>query len=281
MHHEPCAQLYNLWYQCVILNYGPKAICIRETFPLFQGRKRKKGLLKSNMPWEVLWNRTNKQALSLIVLLCSSQLSHWAALQLWKVKQRSTLGTAAHLFCHLTDHTTHPLAIYMAESTMNRPVQCHLRLPWAPEGPCFLCSLVFSCPLTKRLGVLCLSIHLSISSLLSPAVLLCHGVCCLFWAASTPLPQNREWCQSCRSLSTLPHCILLLIPEGTILSMLSMLLVYLGHSTHLDQDGSSWNHLGRGSESWLDKPGGDTRGNWWFDTLCPPAHRNITQNAQK
>lgn len=32
MHHERCALLYNLWYQCVILKYGPKAIWARETF---------------------------------------------------------------------------------------------------------------------------------------------------------------------------------------------------------------------------------------------------------
>lgn len=53
MHHERCALLYNLWYQCVILRYRPEAI--RGNFFLSQERSREESLPKSNVPPEVTY----------------------------------------------------------------------------------------------------------------------------------------------------------------------------------------------------------------------------------
>lgn len=115
-----------------------------------------------------------KQAMSSVVLLCSSQTTHQSHSSAFWLQnglnrdqhmvllpfQQSLWGgdTSQHmpraasvLFCHPIDHKTHSLITYVTESTMKRLGQCPPRLTWASEeGPRFICSL-FSFHLAKRL----------------------------------------------------------------------------------------------------------------------------------
>lgn len=192
MHHEPCVQLYSL----PLLKYGPKAICIRKTFPLFQGRKRKKGLFKFSVPPEVcLWNKINKASNvfnSSLVQQPNESLSCLLPVE-WLNRDLHLLLLHTHFF--IWEITQHSPASYVTGSTMNTPVQCHLRLTWASGRPMIsLQSCIFFPP--KRLDAL---VHpwswhgemcWTSPSLLSLTVLLFPWIA--IWAASTPFPVTEH-----------------------------------------------------------------------------------------